>query len=251
MAIPPGLILLGFAPVFVAGILRGITGFGILLVATPLLFLILPPKLVIAAMIPPALAASLAILWRDGIPWAHLPAYGALFGSGAVGALIGVLGLVVLDRRAIFLIVAGYIVVFLLLQYRGDVATAVLDARGMAVVAGGSGGLLGGTVGLAGPPIVTYLHAKPLEKRPFVGLLTVYFLIIGIVRIPSMYATGLFGLEELVLGATFTVPALVGTYVGAMLRPRVPQHTFERAVEGFLLLVAVKLVIDGLSIQLW
>lgn len=248
---PPSLTLiaLSFPLLLIAGTLRGITGFGLLLVATPLLFQLFPPKVVIAALIVPAVFVNLTILWRDSVPLNHLRSHLGLFLSGAIGAIVGVVGLVVLESRTIFLIVAGYIVVFLLLQRRGDLAREVATTRGMSVVAGGSGGLLGGTIGLAGPPIVTYLHARPLGKQDFVRVIAVFFLTLLAVRIPSMYAAGLFGAPEVLLGASFTIPAVIGTYLGAGLRPRIPQEVFEIGVEVFLLLMAIKLVIDGLSIQ--
>lgn len=217
--------------------------------ATPLLFQLYDPKLVIAALAVPGLLTNLVILWRDGVSVEELGDQAGLFVAGAVGAVVGVVGLVVLDRGAIFLLVAAYIGAYLVLERAGDVAGDLAGRRGMGVAAGGSGGLLGGTVGLAGPPIVTYLHARAFGKRAFVGLLASYFLMLALVRVPSMYAAGLFGPIELVLGAAFTVPAVVGTYRGTRVRPRVPQHVFEVGVELFLLLVAVKLVLDGLAVS--
>jgi hypothetical protein len=244
------LLLLAFLPLLVAGILRGVTGFGLLLVATPLLFQLFPPKTVIAALVVPSLVTNMAIVWKEGISPKQLRPYGGLYASGAVGALVGVLGLVVLDSRAIFLVVAGYIVVFIVLQHRGDVARRVASTSGLSVVAGGSAGLLGGTIGLSGPPIVTYLHARRLDKNYFVGLLAVFFLTLDAVRIPSMYAADLFGAQELALGVTFAIPAALGTYLGAVVRPRVSRRLFEVGVEIFLALVALNLVSEAMSVRI-
>lgn len=246
-----GPLLVAVVPLLVAGVLRGVTGFGMLLVATPLLFQVYDPKLVIAALAVPGLLTNLVILYRDGVPWDELATHWALYLTGAVGAVLGVVGLVVLDRGAIFLIVAAYIVVYLVFEHVGDLTRSVAATRGMSVFAGGSAGLLGGTVGLAGPPVVTYLHAKPFGKRAFVTLLAVFFLMLALVRVPSMYVADLFGPLELALGVAFTLPAVVGVYLGTLLRPLVPQDRFELLVEAFLLLVAVKLVLDGLSVSVF
>lgn len=243
------IVLSGLALVF-AGIIRGIVGFGLLLVATPLLILLHPPKLAIAALIVPTIPTDITILYRDGIPFSVIRERWSVFSIAVLGTATGVLGLVVLSPALLSLIVAMYIAGYLLFSRYESVVHGYAKGRDMGLASGALSGLLGGSTGLAGPPIVAYLHAQDLERATFTSTLALFFTTIAVVRIPTMVATDLFGPTELALGIGLVIPAVVGTYAGTAIRPHLPKRLFERFVDVLLLVVAVQLARDGLGVSL-
>lgn len=241
-------VLSGLALV-VAGIIRGITGFGLLLVATPLLILFLPPKLVIAALVVPPIPTHLTILYRDGV---HLRVFRErclLFSIAIVGTATGVVGLAVFSTSLLSVIVAAYIFGYLVLSRFRDAAEKYADRRDVGLLSGALAGLLGGSTGLAGPPIVTYLHARNLRRATFTSVLALFFITVTFVRIPAMIAADLFGVPELLLGLGLVVPAVLGTYVGSYARAYLPERLFTSAVDLLLLIVAIQLAVSGLGIS--
>lgn len=246
----PTTLALASAVLLFAGTVRGAIGFALPPIATPVLFQVYPPKLVIAAMIVPLFAANVQILVQEGVPRGFLRRKPALLVGVTVGTLAGVAGLSVLSPSYLLIGLSVYLVVFLVLTRYRDRIGQVAAGRGATLLAGGATGFLGGTVGIAGPPLVTYLHAIRLQKTTFVAVLAAVFTLIQIVRIPSMYAAGLFGGSELLLGAALVVPTSLGTYVGARLRRYVPQRQFELIVKGLLLALAVKIGLQGFGITL-
>lgn len=234
-----------------AGFIRGITGFGLLLVATPLLILFLPPKLVIAALVVPPIPTHLTILYRDGVHLHHFRERWLLFAMAILGTAAGVVGLAVFSTSLLSVIVAAYIFGYLLLSRFQDAAEKYAQRRDVGLLSGALGGLLGGSTGLAGPPIVTYLHAQNLQRAAFTSILALFFITVTLVRIPTMIAAELFGVPELLLGLGFVVPAVLGTYAGAHVRGYLPERFFKTAVDLLLLIVAAQLTLSGLGISLF
>lgn len=238
-----------FGVLLAAGTVRGIIGFGLPLLSTPFLILVLPPKTVIPAFVIPLLATNLQIIVHDGLPRSFLRAEGPLLVTTAVGTVLGVVALAASSPQLIFLVVSAYVGVYLLLSNASRIVEANADRRGAGAVVGLVSGVLGGLVSLQGVVLITYLHARNLDKRTFVtAAAAILFLGVGM-RVPPMIATGLLGIDEALLGLGILIPAAVGTYLGARARPFVPQAVFERVIEALLAFIAVRLALDGLGIQ--
>lgn len=238
-----------FGVLLAAGTVRGVIGFGLPLLSTPFLILVLPPKTVIPAFVIPLLATNLQILVHDGLPRSFLRAEVPLLVTTAVGTVVGVVALAASSPALIFLVVSAYVGVYLVLSNAGGTAAAYADRRGAGSAVGLVSGVLGGLVSLQGVVLITYLHARRLDKQTFVtAAAAVLFLGVGM-RVPPMVATGLLGPDEALLGVGFLVPAAAGTYLGARARPHVPRVVFERVIEVLLAVIAVKLALDGLGVE--
>lgn len=231
-----------------AGGVRGLAGFGSALIATPLLMAVLAPKVVVVALVFPLLVSNATILYSDGVCWSFLRTQGRVLVTLLLGTVVGVVGLVSLSTDLVMLAVSGYLVAYLAFTGYRDAAQRYASRSGVGPLAGAASGLLGGTVGLAGPPLITYLHARDLDRRTFVSAIAVLLGLLGLVRLATMVAADLVGVRELLLGAWFVLPMASGTYLGAWSRPYVPQREFELLVKGLLLVVAVKLAADALAI---
>jgi uncharacterized membrane protein YfcA len=238
-----------FVVLLLAAIVRGIIGFGLPLLSMPFLILVLPPKTVLAAFVLALLVTNLQILVHDGVPWGFLWAEWPLVLTTLVGTVVGVAALSASSPQIIFLVISGYVIFYIVLDRYEEAIHGYANLRGTGSIVGLSSGILGGLVSLQGVILITYLHAKQMEKRTFVTT-AASILFIGVaMRIPPMISTGLLGFEEALLGVGFLAPTMIGTYIGARCRPYIPRDVFEAVIKGLLVLIAIKLAIDGLGID--
>jgi len=243
--VPLETLLLASLILVFTGIVRGIVEVGLILTASPALFLLFPPKFVIAVLIIPSLLGDLTILWKEGVAWSFLLTQRYLFVATVIGTTVGVLGLSVVPNGVLLALVSIYIFLYLAFETRSDVAEAWAAKSGSGVIIGAIAGILGGTTGMSGPPIVTYVHARNLRKRNLVSALAMFFMTIAIVRIPSMYLIGLFGVPELAFSLVFIAPIFLGVYAGSVARSHISQVKFEWLIRGVLLAIAIKLLSDS------
>lgn len=232
-----------------AGLVRGAVGFAFPMIATPFLMQVIDPKVAIVAMLIPVAATNGQVLLQEGIPWAFGRTHILLLAAVVAGAVVGVVGLASLPVAGVLLVMSGYLFFYLGFARFGGTVDAGGAGAWLDALTGGLTGLLGGTIGMAAPPIVTYLHAKAVAKATFVPTLAAVFLLIQFARLPTMVATELMGPGEAILGTSFLVPSMLGTYLGIRLRGRVSQRRFEAFVEVVLFLLAIKLALDGLGVS--
>ncbi|WP_029014815.1 sulfite exporter TauE/SafE family protein [Niveispirillum irakense] len=191
----------------VAGIIRGLTGFGAALIIVPCLSLFLSP----AEAVPTSVAA---------IATTNLP---LLRGAVKEG-----------DRRMVLLFLAGCLPtiplgVYLLASLPPDLvrraigicviiaALLLLNRRfrltrpgwGLKMAAGGIGGFLNGAVGMGGPPVILTVLAMPLSPLTARATLILYFTGLNLLSIASLWWQGLFSPHTLIW-SLLMIPPLVG-----------------------------------------
>lgn len=206
-----GLIWLAVAVLF-AGIVRGFTGFGSALVYLPVAGMYLPPATVIATMIAFSMIGPLPLLprgWRECNKGEVL----RLGAAAVIGVPLGVYLLTKLDGDSFRWLVSGLAMVTLAVLASGWRYSRPLSS----VLTAGTGflsGLLGGFIGLAGPPVILlYLGGRKavIEIRAVIlvflfsvdfsvmltfimrDLITVQALLIGLMLVPSYMIGGLIG----------------------------------------------------------
>lgn len=244
--IPMTGLLLAFALLLLIGVLKGSLGFGAGLLAVPLVVQVFPPKIALAAITLPLWLNNVVILSQEGVPWQFLRENNRFFVATIVGVIIGVFGFVSLPIRVMYLVLAAYLVVFLVFDRRDAVVRSLAQRQGSTVLAGGLGGLIAGAIVMGGPVFVSYLHARRVGKTQFVSALALIFTVTLFARIASLYTASLFSAPELLLGVSFALPLFAGVVAGTHLRGHIPQRAFELFVRVLLVGVAVNLALSGL-----
>jgi uncharacterized membrane protein YfcA len=104
-----------------------------------------------------------------------------------------------------------------------------------------AGGILGGFIGISGPPILWHFGRK-LKKLPLRQVLIPIFLAAAVARSGAYAATGI--VDGAVLAAyAASIPGLVlGTYAGQRVFLNVSETTFSRAIGGLLCIVGLRLL---------
>lgn len=247
LSIPLTTLVLAVGILLVAGIVKGTLGFGVGLVSATLLIQLFPPKPTLLVLILPIGLAEVGLLVTTGVPWSFIREHAAFFLLLVPGAIAGVLGLLIVPVDVLYLVLSGYIVVFLAVQRYEVRAYRIANRRGFGAVSGVASGLLGGSIGAAGPPTVPYLYinTRDYPRSVFVGGMAAAYVVPQIVRLPPLVVAGRFGLRKLVLGGLAAAIVLAGLGLGTRLRPHIPENTFELVVKVVLLVVAVQLAGDA------
>jgi uncharacterized membrane protein YfcA len=187
----------------VGAAVQGSVGFGLALIAAPLL-LIIDRNLVPGPMLAASLVLTLLVAWRDrrsmdtrGIGW-------ALMGR-ALGTVPAVLALAAVSARSFDLFFGALVMLAVALSLAHP---DLRPTRGTIFTAGAVSGFMGTISSIGGPPVaLVYQHEAGARLR---GTLAGYFVIGCIMSIAALAGAGLFGREEWVLSAQLVPGILVG-----------------------------------------
>ena len=206
---------LALGMIFLAGLLRGFTGFGFSLAAVPLLSLIMPPAqavpvvlLLQSAVGVAGLQASMRIAdWRSVRTLA--------LGAAAVTP-VGTWGLAHLPAAPVRLMIAAVVLAGAAVLARGFRMRVALAGPGL-LLFGMASGLFNGLAGLSGPPVIAFYLASPVTSSVARASMTVFFLAASLPALASLALLGLLDRSS-VAGAVLGLPAvLVGSWLGTLL----------------------------------
>ena len=231
--------------ILLAGISKSTFGSGAGVFATPLVALAVP--------IPQAAAILLPILCLMDIAgvWAYRRSFSRenlrlIMAGGLLGVVLGTLTFRYLSDAWIRLIVGAITVGFVAHRYlrRADVAPeppSVPKGLFWSTVSG-----MTSTIAHAGgPPLSVYLLPQRLDKAVMVGTSVIFFAVLNFVKVVPYTWLGLFDARNLSTSAVLAPLAPLGIWVGVMLLRRLPQGLFYALCYALLLVVGVKLFVDG------
>ena len=186
------------AAVFIGGFMRGFVGFGAALVAIPVLSLAYDPRLAVAAMTVVGIPTLLQLL-PEAIRTAErpivVPISLAIFLSTPIGTWI-----LVSVNPALMKIVISALVVFMVAMLArgwrldGEVSRPVLVGAGVA------GGLIQGSAGIGGPPVVAVALSRPGSPVQQRGNVLALMTAVSLSSLLPLLYYGLFTRQSIVLG---------------------------------------------------
>ncbi len=204
------LILLGAT---IAGLVRGFAGFGTAMVFLPIASQVVPPFWALTIMVVMDVIGPLPTVpraLRDGHPRDVLRLSAGLL----VGLPIGV-GLLSLMAPEVFRYAVSLIALMLLaaliagLRYRGTLTRPLIYGTGAI------GGVLGGSSGLAGPPVIMLYMASTHPAKVIRANLMLFLICADIAMLAIFALTGFITLTPVLLGLITAVPYLLANVVGA------------------------------------
>ena len=231
----PLVLLLGLA-VLAGGVVQSTIGFGLAVVAAPVVVL-LAPDLMPAALLPPALTLPLLQLSRGprDIAWRPL---GWALGARTLFTPVGVAVVAWFSPRAIAALVGVLILVTVALSIR------VIDLRATprnAAVAGAVTGISGTAAAIGGPFLALVLqHERPERVR---STLAVFFVAGSLLGLTGLFVGGQLTREQLLAGLVWVPFGLLGYVVGAPVRARIDPDRFRRAVLAVCVLASVAVIV--------
>ncbi|MBB5693130.1 sulfite exporter TauE/SafE family protein [Muricoccus pecuniae] len=216
----------------IAGLMRGYSGFGTAVLLAPVFSTLWGPKAGVPVVLLMELLVSAQLLPRaigEADRRMVLP-----IGLAAVLAMpLGSLVLLAADgtvlRRAIGALVLGFGLV-LLSPWRYHGARPL----GLNLVVGAVSGLLKGSTGMSGPPVILYFLSGPEEARRHRANFILFFGVIGVASIVPPLLTGLIDAPALLRSAALLPVLLLCVRAGSRLFHHIPPAWYRRFAFGAL-----------------
>lgn len=227
-----------------AGIVTGLTGFGLALISTPLLLLVYEPRTVVVLTTIFSIVITAAIVW-DSWREARWRLSLALLIPSLFGVVAGVEVLRAANQDYVRLAVGIVVVLSAGLLIR-DVRLPGAQTRWGPVVAGSASGALSTATGLAAPPIVLFLASRGLAKREFRSTSALFFLPMSVVGIAFLAFRGLVEASHVPLGLALAPAAIAGTVVGSALLKRISEKAFRALTLGLVVLTGTLGIVTAL-----
>ena len=105
--------------------------------------------------------------------------------------------------------------------------------------------LMGTTTQLAnaaGPVSSIYLLAMKLPKDRYMGTAAWYFLILNWIKVPIFFFEGRITGESILIDLAMIPVLIIGAAIGILMLRKIPQQIFERIIQVFVIVAAVKLL---------
>lgn len=227
------------AAVLVGALVQGSIGFGLNLIAAPVLALVDPglvpgPAIVLAFVMTLLVAAR---EWRDidlrDVRWAfcgRIP--GSLAGAGAVALL---------SPRALSLAIGAAVLVAVAITASG---VHVTPTPRVLAGAGALSGLMGTASSIGGPPMAMALDGS--TGAAMRGTLSAFFLLGTVVSVVLLAAVGEFGTRDLKASLILLPPVLVGFAASRLVAPHVDGARLRTGVLVLSTLAAVSVIATAL-----
>jgi len=247
MALDPTLILVGTALLF-AAFVKGASGLGFPLIATPMVALLLDIRIAITILLIPNIVMDIAQVFRDGFPFAVLRRFAWFFLATIAGVFLGTAVLVNLPLWVLNFCLGTMILVFVafnLLKFEFGI-TPGLEKR-LSLPVGFISGFLNGLTNAAGPAVAIYLYSLKLGKREFVKSIATIFVFTKMSQLAAVSSWNLFNGSTLMLSLQVTLFVLAGFYAGIKTQDRINQQTFNRALLIVLFVIGVTLLVRALT----
>lgn len=229
-------ILVGVALLF-AAFVKGATGLGFPLIATPTVALLLDIRVAVTILILPNLLMDVTQVFRDGFPYAVLKRFKSMVGLTIVGVFLGTMVLVMLPLWALNLALGIMVLVFVasnLMKFDFTITPAA--EKLLSPFFGFISGFLNGMTNAAGPTLAIYFYSLKLEKRVFVKSIATIFVITKATQLVAVSTWNLFNWDTITLSIQVLLFTLLGFFAGLKTQDRVNQRTFNR---GLLILLTI------------
>ena len=199
--------------VCVAGFMRGFVGFGAALITVPTLSLLIGPLVAVPVSTIIGLPATLQLL-PEAVRHAERSVVLPIAMSVLLATPLGALLLVNTDPDLMKIIISLLVIVMVVMLARGWTLGHSVG-RGVLIGAGVAGGLVQGSAGIGGPPVVAVALSRPGEPRQqranVLGVMTV----VSIASYLPFWYHGLLGPPVLLLGCSLIPFNFVATWLGS------------------------------------
>lgn len=234
-----GGLVLAAAAVLVGAVVQGSIGFGLNLIAAPVLALV-DPDLVPGPAIVIAFVMTLLVTgreWRDidlrEVRWA--------FCGRVPGSLAGAAAVAALSPRSLSLAIGAIVLVAVAITASG---VHVTPTRGVLVGAGAVSGLMGTASSIGGPPMAMALHGSTAAAMR--GTLSAFFMLGTVVSVVLLGAIGEFGTADLVASLVLLPPVLLGFAASRVVAPHVHGTRLRTGVLVLSTVAAVSVIATAL-----
>ena len=225
------------------GILKGATGAGAPIITIPVIAAFYDVRIAVIIMVIPNLLTNIGQLYqfRNTI----LPKFFTLSFAigGGIGAFLGTILLASLSIKILTLSVAFIVIIYILLKLIVPSWKLTYEkAKKLVFVMGGFGGVLQGTAGLSAPISITFLNSMKLERNQFIPTISVYFGVMSIFQMPTLYYYNFLNLEIIFISCISTLVLLSFMPIGSWIAKSVSKESFDKITLILLGFIAFRII---------
>jgi len=219
----------------VAGVVRGITGFGGAMVMAPPLALLLGPSLAVPVvlLLESIAATPMLVHTRRQVRWRVV---GPILAAACLAAPLGSYVLVVAEPHLLRRAIASIVIVFSLLLLRGW-RYAGKQRIGTSIGVGAVSGAMLGATSIGGPPVILYLLSGPDPIESTRANLSLYVAGSALAGLVALWAGGVLAGAAVMAGLLLAPGYLAGLAAGVRAFSRFDDVRFRRFT--LLLLIVV------------
>jgi len=225
------------------GILKGATGAGAPIVTIPVIAAFYDVRIAVIIMVVPNLLTNIGQLYqfRKTILPSFFTVSFAL--GGGIGAFIGTILLANLSIKILTLSVAFIVIIYILLKLIVPSWKLIYEkATKLVFIMGTAGGVLQGTAGLSAPISITFLNAMKLERNQFIPTISVYFGVMSIFQMPTLYYYDFLNFEIIVASLISTLVLLSFMPLGSWIAKSVSKENFDKITLILLAFIALRII---------
>lgn len=225
----------------IAGFAQGLTGFGVMLVALPLMALVIDIKSAVPLILLLGFVINLMLLFQL-ISFMERKKWLPLLIAALPGIPVGIYALKTMDTRHLEIVLGVVILFTATATWISKTPEKELNTIWVAL-AGFTAGVLGGSLGAAGPPMIVYTALQPWTKQQIKATMVAFFTIGG-AGIIAFYA--LSGLITKAVFASFqycVLPLMAGVLMGIFLFNRMNETFYRRIIYFFLFALGLMMLL--------
>lgn len=231
------------AAMIAGGVVKGVVGIGLPLVALPVMVNFIPVHKAIALLILSSFATSVWQSYHGGQFAPSVKRFWPLLAGIVIGVAFSVKALATFDTRLLYLILGAIVVTFASILHRKLVfAVAPRAERWAAPLTGIAAGLVGGLSMLFGPVYAMYLAGLKLGKESFVAAISLSNVWATVVLAIAMAQFDLLGGADLAASLLALIPSSLGVLLGTWLRRHINEETFLKMLAVVLFLIGLNLI---------
>ena len=236
------LIIVGVA-FAMGGILKGATGVGAPLIAVPVMTSFVDIRFAVAVFVVPNLVTNLiqSIIYRHALN--NRLFLFILCVSAGLGAFAGSLMLYQASGGALEMVMAGLVLFFVGFRLcKPNWQLSMPMAHKLNIPMGLLAGFLQGAFGISAPATLTFLNSIKFERTEFIIIVSMFFMTMSLIQLPTLVYLGLMQAEHMVLGLLAMIPLLGFMPVGAFILRRATPDLFDKVILIVLVGVAIRLL---------
>jgi uncharacterized membrane protein YfcA len=237
----PSIVLVIILAVLAGGLVKGTLGFGMPMVALPIIAFIIPPTTAMILLCAPIFLTNfLQIKFKEGVSsYRFLP----MFLSLVVGLIIGARLILEIDINTITQIIAVSIIFAALVNCFGFKINNINQnyEKIITTIIGFGSGILGGLSTFYGPPMLAYLVAVDLPKEKFVRTVSTMYFIGSFPLYGSLIYYGFATKEDLIFSLILIIPAFISQQIGTKIRDKINHKQFRNLVLSTLIILGISL----------
>jgi len=232
--------------VFVAGLIRGYSGFGFAMVAVTTMSLVIPPARVVPLVLILEVIASIRLVpqvWKD-IDWYSLRwlLAGSLFAT-PFGAYL----LANIPAESMRISISLLVLVAAILLLRGW-AWKQMPGRPLIFTTGIACGILNGAAAIGGPPVILLYLSSPAGVTVSRASIIAYFLGIDTMSLVMASIHGLTTSKTLLLTVVSLIPLLLGIAIGSKMFIKIDKKSFRHHVLILLIILSIAGLLRGIIV---